>query len=149
MTLAQDLPIAMPTSLRKFSPYLASCWKHCGEAGTFVECWWPCSEQFWDNRDVWLSWLLQEVQLWKGWKSSRQMRCRVVLGDSLWDPRESFFSMSGLKPCRSTCQLYGYSKILIQVVQTTKTSTFNLKLQFNWDEWLSEGTNYILTYDSV
>lgn len=66
------------------------------------------------------------------------------LNHNLWDPRELFCSMSGFEPCRSTYQLHSYSKILIQVVQATKTSTTNPKLQFSWDEWLLEGTNYVL-----
>lgn len=31
--------------IEEIYPYLALCWKDCGEAGTF-ECWWSCSELY-------------------------------------------------------------------------------------------------------
>lgn len=78
MTLAQDLPIALPTSSRKFSPYLASYWKGCGEAGTFAGCWWSCSELYCSGTEI-----LAHMGFFRKFslsKDSRKMRCWGVLG---------------------------------------------------------------------
>lgn len=133
MTSAQDLPIALPTSSRKFSPYLVSGWKGCGEAGTFAERWWSCSELCSSGTEILArhsffgKFSLRTAGKW-GAKVFRR------LNHSLWDSREFFFPMSGFKPCRSTSQLHSYSKIFIQVVHTTKNVHIQSKttVQLRW-----------------